>query len=170
MLSEELTQIPAISALAESYGAAILEGGLSRGEAALYVDPVRIIEICRFLKDEQGFSRLSGVTAVDWHPVEPRFEVVYLLQSLPAGQGGPPQTARLRLKCRLHGEAPEIDSVYGVWRGADWYEREVFDLFGIRFREHPNLTRILLPEGWQGHPLRRDYPKHGHKYDYGEET
>jgi NADH-quinone oxidoreductase subunit C len=64
----------------------------------------------------------------------------------------------MRLKCRVPGDHPEIDSVTAVWRGANWYEREVFDLFGIRFRNHPELTRIMLPQDWEGHPLRKDYP------------
>jgi NADH-quinone oxidoreductase subunit C len=62
----------------------------------------------------------------------------------------------------------EIDSVVPVWAGANWYEREVFDLFGIRFRNHPEMTRIMMPDDWEGHPLRRDYPVHGHRYDYAE--
>ncbi len=95
--------------------------------------------------------RISTVTAVDWYPAEPRFEVVYHLHS-------PERNERLRLKCRLQGTNPEIDSVTAVWRGANWYERETFDLFGIRFRNHPNLQRIMLPETWEGHPLRKDYP------------
>ena len=77
---------------------------------------------------------------------------------------------RLRLKCRVSGDAAEIDSVYPVWRAANWYEREVFDLFGIRFRNHPNLTRIMMPDDWEGHPLRKDFPVHGHKYSYKDES
>ena len=101
------------------------------------------------------------MTAVDWHPAEPRFEVVYHLHSIERNE-------RLRVKCRLSGANPEIDSVYRVWRGADWYEREVFDMFGIRFRNHPNLVRILMPVDWEGYPLRKDYPVHGYKYSYRE--
>jgi NADH-quinone oxidoreductase subunit C len=95
--------------------------------------------------------RLSSVTAVDRYPSEPRFEVVYHLHSIEHNE-------RLRLKCRIPGENPEIASVTSVWRSADWYEREVFDLFGIRFAGHPDLRRIMLPEDWEGHPLRKDYP------------
>jgi NADH-quinone oxidoreductase subunit C len=73
----------------------------------------------------------------------------------------PERNERLRLKCRLPGSDPEIDSVTGVWRGANWYERETFDLFGVRFRNHPDLRRIMLPEDWEGHPLRKDYPVTG---------
>jgi NADH-quinone oxidoreductase subunit C len=85
--------------------------------------------------------------------------VVYQLHSIGKNQ-------RLRIKCRLAGANPEIDSVTGVWRSANWYEREVYDLFGVRFRNHPNLVRILMPVDWDGHPLRKDYPVHGYKYSY----
>jgi len=76
---------------------------------------------------------------------------------------------RLRLKCRLPGNHAEIDSVTEVWRGANWFERETFDLFGVRFRNHPDLRRIMMPTDWEGHPLRKDYPVHGHKYSYQNE-
>ena len=105
-------------------------------------------------KFDQGFVRLSTVTAVDRYPAEPRFEVVYHLHSVEHNQ-------RVRLKCRLIGTEPVIDSVTSVWRGANWYEREVFDLFGIQFRNHPNLKRIMMPDDWEGHPLRKDYPVTG---------
>jgi NADH-quinone oxidoreductase subunit C len=119
------------------------------------------VEVCRFLKERRGF-RLVSVTAVDWWPQEPRFEVVYHVHSIEHNE-------RLRLKCGVAGGAPEIDSVSGVWRSANWYEREVFDLFGIVFRNHPDLRRIMMPDEWQGHPLRKDYPVHGHKYSYQDE-
>ena len=142
--------------------AAILETIDSFHERTLIADPARIADLCAYLKHDQKFVRLSAITAVDWHPSAPRFEVVYHLHSIDKNQ-------RLRLKCRLAGEDPEIDSVYSVWRAADWYEREVFDMFGIRFRNHPDLTRILMPSDWEGHPLRKDYPVHGHKYTYQDE-
>jgi NADH-quinone oxidoreductase subunit C len=125
------------------------------------VDAARIVEFCRSLKD-RGFERLASVTAVDRHPAEPRFEVVYHLHSIEHNQ-------RLRLKCRIPSAAAEIDSVVSVWRSANWYEREVFDLFGITFRSHPDLRRIMLPDDWDGHPLRKDYPVHGHRYSYKDE-
>jgi NADH-quinone oxidoreductase subunit C len=147
--------------LRERFGAEVVSGEIVHaGQTSVPIAPERIAEVCRFLKDEQQFRRLSGVTAVDWHPNEPRFEVVYLLHSIERNE-------RVRLKCRLAGAAPEIDSVTGIWANANWYEREVFDLFGVRFRGHPDLRRILMPEDWQGHPLRKDYPVDGYRYDYG---
>jgi NADH-quinone oxidoreductase subunit C len=117
---------------------AILETLETFGETSLIADPTQIVNLCRYLKDEEKFIRLSTVTAVDWHPAEPRFEVVYHLHSIERNQ-------RLRVKCRLHGDNPEIDSATAVWRSANWYEREVYDMFGIRFRNHPNMIRILMP-------------------------
>jgi len=162
MLPDVLKELPVPSALAERFPEAVVSGKLDRGEITLEILPEKIVEVCRFLKDERRFVRLSGVTAVDWLPQEPRFEVVYHLHSLDRNE-------RLRLKCRLGGESPAIESVTGVWRSADWYEREVFDLFGISFRNHPNLRRILMPEDWDGHPLRKDYPVHGYNYSYKDE-
>ena len=142
--------------------AAILETKQAFGETTLIADPARIVDLCRHLKDREKYIRLSGITAVDLHPAEPRFEVIYHLHSLDRNQ-------RLRLKCRLRGAQPEIDSATGVWRSANWYEREVFDMFGITFRNHPNLVRILMPIDWEGYPLRKDYPVHGYKYSYPSE-
>ena len=141
---------------------AIVESKEAFGETTLLADPARIVDLCRYLKDSEKFIRLSGITAVDLHPMEPRFEVIYHLHSLERNQ-------RLRLKCRLGGDTPEIDSATGVWRSANWYEREVFDMFGIVFRNHPNLVRILMPIDWEGYPLRKDYPVHGYKYSYPSE-
>jgi len=141
---------------------AILETQEAFHEQTLIADPARIVALMRYLKDEEKFVRLSAVTAVDWFPAEPRFEVVYHLHSIE-------RNLRVRVKCRLKGDNPEIESVYSVWRGADWYEREVFDMFGIGFRNHPHLVRILMPVDWEGYPLRKDYPVHGYKYSYPSE-
>jgi NADH-quinone oxidoreductase subunit C len=162
MLSEQVKERPVAAALEAQFPSAIQNGAIDVGQLILYVEPSNIVEVCRYLKEQQKFNRLSGVTALDWTPLEPRFEVVYFLHSLEKNE-------RLRLKCKISGENSEIDSVTAVWRGANWYEREVFDLFGIRFRNHPNLCRIMMPETWEGHPLRKDYPVHGHKYSYPTE-
>jgi len=137
-------------------GDAVVTGKLERDELTLEIAPAKIASVCGFLKYDQQFIRLSSVTAVDRYPAAPRFEVVYHLHSIERNE-------RLRLKCRLEGDEPEIESVTSVWRSANWYEREVFDLFGIRFRNHPDLRRIMMPDGWEGHPLRKDYPVTGHR-------
>lgn len=162
MLSENLKELPVAAALESYDSSAVHDGSVQVGQLTVYIDPAKIVDVCRHLKQNLRFNRLSGITGLDWHPREPRFEVVYFLHSLERNE-------RVRLKCRVSGDNPEIDSVTSVWGSANWYEREVFDLFGVRFRNHPNLTRIMLPEGWDGHPLRKDYPVHGHKYDYPTE-
>lgn len=162
MLPEPLREFPTAAALEAQDPAAITDGIYEFGELTLYIEPTKIVDVCRFLKTSQSFVRLSAITALDWYPQDPRFEVVYHLHSLERNE-------RLRLKCKLSGENPEIESVIGVWRGCNWYEREVFDLFGIVFRNHPDLTRILMPDNWEGYPLRKDYPVHGYKYSYPNE-
>jgi len=129
-----------------------------RGEVTIYIRPEGLVRVCEFLRDESGlsFKYLSDITAVDLYPNEPRFEVVYHLLSF--------QTAeRLRLKVRASGENPRVDSLVPVYPSANAFEREVFDLFGIQFAGHPYLRRILLPEEWEGHPLRKDYPTEGYR-------
>ena len=154
MLPENLNQ-NSIAAAVDAFDADAIKGGkFDRGELTLEIAPAKIASVCGFLKYDQTFVRLSTVTAVDRHPAEPRFEVVYHLHSIEHNE-------RVRLKCRLHGEDPVIESVTGVWRGANWYEREVFDLFGIKFLNHPDLRRIMLPDDWEGYPLRKDYPVTG---------
>lgn len=162
MLPDNLQQFPAAVAVDSRFAGAITGGHGEHGETTLFIAPARIVDVCRYLKSEQGFIRLSGITAVDWHPADPRFEVVYLLHSID-------KNARLRLKCWVSEQEAEIDSVTGVWRTALWYEREVFDLFGVVFRNHPDLRRIMMPDDWEGHPLRKDYPVHGYKYSYPSE-
>jgi NADH-quinone oxidoreductase subunit C len=154
MLPEGFEDYPVAVDLDTALPDALVGGKFDRGEYTFEVPAGRIVEVCRRLKDQHEFVRLSTVTAVDWHPAEPRFEVVYHLHS-------PARNARLRVKCRVGGENPAIDSVTPVWRSANWYERETFDLFGIRFRNHPDLRRIMLPDDWEGHPLRKDYPVTG---------
>lgn len=158
MLPEALSDNPIGLAVAEAAPAAILDAKLALGELSLVIDPAHIAAVCAFLKNQLGFNRLSSVTAVDWWPRQPRFEVVYHLYALPS-------KAWLRLKVPL-AEGEELESVTSVWRSANWYEREVFDLFGVGFRNHPNLERILMPSDWEGHPMRKDFPVHGYRYSY----
>ena len=154
MLPENLRE-NALAAALEGFDTHALTGGkYDRGELTLEIAPGRIVSVCQFLKYDRNFVRLSSVTAVDRYPAEPRFEVVYHLHSVES-------KTRLRLKCRVYGTDPVIESVTPVWRSANWYEREVFDLFGIRFLNHPDLRRIMMPDDWEGYPLRKDYPVTG---------
>src|SRR5579883_719061 len=154
MLPERLKEHSVAAAVEQFDPDALVGGKFDRQELTLEIAPEKIVSVCGFLKYDQQFVRLSTVTGVDRYPAEPRFEVVYHLHSLERNQ-------RLRVKCRLPGDQPVIDSVTSVWRSANWFERETFDLFGIHFRNHPDLRRIMLPEDWEGHPLRKDYPVTG---------
>jgi NADH-quinone oxidoreductase subunit C len=119
----------------------------------LYLPVGDLVGVCTFLRDdpELDFAMLSWIAGVDCLPREPRFEVVYGLLSLS-------RSARLNLKVQVGGESPSVPTVVGVWPTADWLERETWDFYGIEFAGHPNLVRILLPEGWVGWPLRKDSP------------
>ena len=154
MLPEEMQNFEDATSLDAALPAAVVTGKHKLGETTLEIAPAQIVAACRYLKTERQYERLSAVTAVDRHPAEPRFEIVYLFHSVA-------RNSRLRLKSRVGGLHPEIDSVSSVYLSANWYEREVFDLFGVTFRNHPDLRRIMLPEDWEGYPLRKDYPKTG---------
>lgn len=127
-----------------------------RGETTIVL-PRKILrsvaERCRDSAELQ-FNLLSDATCVDRYPIEPRFELSYHLVSIP-------RRDRVRLQVRLASSDPVVDSLVPVWPGANWLEREIFDLFGIRFSGHPDLRRILLPDDWEGYPLRRDFPVEG---------
>ena len=125
-----------------------------RGEVTLTVSREKIVPACEFLKKECGFDMLTDLSGVDNYGEDPRYEVDYLLYSLA-------ERCHLRLKVRVSEDDMIVDSVTSVWRGADWHEREAFDMFGIRFRGHPNLKRILMWEGYPHHPLRKDFPLAG---------
>src|SRR5580658_5791721 len=150
MLPENLKENATATALEAFDASAVLSGKFDRGELTIEVAREKIVSVCGFAKYDLGFVRLSTITGVDWYPAEPRFEVVYHLHSLDSNE-------RLRVQCRLPGEDAQIDSATEVGRGATWFERETFDLFGVRFRNHPDLRRIMLPEDWEGYPLRKDY-------------
>lgn len=137
---------------------AVEETQIFRGELTVCIRLDHLRRVSEFLRDAQGlgFKYLSDLTAVDHYPNDPRFEVVYHLLSLETFN-------RLRLKARVSGDDPKVDSVVPVWPAAHAFEREVFDLFGIRFEGHPDLRRIVLPEDWEGHPLRKDYPTEGYR-------
>lgn len=129
-----------------------------RGETTIVVPRQHLRRTAEFLAAEPTlrFSFLSDITTVDRFPLEPRFEVNYHLLSLDLRE-------RLRLKVRVSGADAVVPSVTSVWPAANWHERESFDLMGIRFEGHPDLSRILMPDDWEGHPLRKDYPVEGYR-------
>jgi len=152
-----------IEILQRAVPGAAYEAGASSDQPTIYVPLERLVETCRVLRDapELQFSFLAEVTAADYLPREPRFEVVYHLACLgtpafPSGQPSSPR--RLRVKVRVGGADPHVSTVSGLWGAANWLEREVWDLFGIVFDGHSDLRRLLTPEDWEGHPLRKDYP------------
>jgi len=139
-----------VAAVAGALGDSVLERVEFRGEVTLSVSAEHLLGALREAQ-AAGFIFLTDLTAIDRHPAEPRFEVVYLLTA-------PDARARLRVKVQVSGTDPRVPSATAVWPGANWLEREGFDLFGIRFDGHPDLRRILMPDEWEGHPLRKDFP------------
>jgi NADH-quinone oxidoreductase subunit C len=123
-----------------------------RDEVHLFVVPGRIVPACKLLRDKYSFELLSGMTAVDYWPQErPRFHVVYLLTSVS-------ENMTLSLRVPIAGTSPTVPTLTGVYKSANWNERELWDMFGIRAEGHPDLRRLLMPADWEGHPLRKDYP------------
>ena len=155
---EQLKSHPALVRLLEWNAKAVTGVKFDREEMTIYVERGSIREVCALLRDDTQFpfNFLSDITCVDWYPNEPRFEVVYHLLSIP-------KKDRLRLKVILEAASPVVESVTSVWPGANYFEREVFDLFGVRFTGHPYLRRLLMPEDWEGNPLRKDYPVEGYR-------
>ena len=155
---EQLKGHPAVARLSEWNPEVIKGVKFDREEMTIYVERSAIREACALLREHSAcpFEFLSDITCVDWHPSEPRFEVVYHLLSLSKKE-------RVRLKVRLDSANPVLDSITTVWPAANYFEREIFDLFGVRFGGHPYLRRILMPEDWEGHPLRKDYPVEGYR-------
>jgi NADH-quinone oxidoreductase subunit C len=129
-----------------------------RGETTIVVPRELLRAAAEWCREEAAlqFNLLTDATCVDRFPLEPRFELNYHLVSIP-------RRDKIRLRVCISGENPAVDSLVPVWPGANWLEREIFDLFGVRFSGHPDLRRILLPENWEGHPLRRDFPTEGYR-------
>ncbi len=156
---------PSVTALREHFLGDIFRNEVCAGDQdVVYVNPGRIVEILGWLHREpdQQYDHLADLTAVDYGGGKP-LEVVYQLWSIP-------RRSALRVKCELPLSGLEIETVTGIWKGADWLEREVYDLFGVRFRGHPDLRRILMPENYaEGHPLRKDFPMRG-RFSRAEQT
>ncbi len=145
----------------EKFTGQVLGTTMYAGQVGVMLKKEMIKDVCLFLRDEPTIKmdHLADLTAVDFsrYPGDtgPRFEVVYNLISTA-------HRHRIRLKVRVPEEDPRIDSVAAIWHTANWHEREAYDLMGIRFDSHPDLRRILLPEDWEGHPLRKEYPLKGY--------
>lgn len=140
---------PLVDALKEHFGAQIKEFSVYRNQSFLVAGLAAVVPILEYLKLEQDFDYLVDITAVDYPKKEKRFEVIWILYSFP-------KNVRIRVKAEVaEGESPA--TAVGVHIGANWLEREVFDMFGIKFEGHPNMTRILMPDEWKGYPLRKDY-------------
>ncbi len=155
---QQLKEHPALSRLMAWKGVAVIGASFDRDEMSIQIDRANLKEACSVLRDspDSRFNFLSDVTCVDWYPSDPRFEVIYHLLSHANKE-------RVRLKVKLMGDDAAVESITSLWPAADFFEREIFDLFGVRFLGHPNLRRILMPEDWDGHPLRKDYPVEGYR-------
>jgi NADH-quinone oxidoreductase subunit C len=158
MESQEADKNPVVHKLREWDAQAVAEVLEFRGETTVVVPREHLRRATEYLSSEPSlhFSFLSDITTLDRFPLEPRFEVNYHLLSIDRRE-------RLRLKVRLAGADCVVPSVTSVWPTANWHERENYDLFGIRFDGHPDLRRILMPDDWEGYPLRKDYPVEGYR-------
>src|SRR6266487_3426942 len=151
------TAISAVEMVRKRFPQAVVETVEFRGEQTLVLVPEHLVAVCTYLQKQHQYTFLSSVTAVDWLERIPRYDVVYHLLSIP-------RRSELRLKVRVgqpREEHPAVPTVIGIWPAANWYEREVYDLFGLTFTGHPDLRRILMPDDWTTHPLRKDYPLTG---------
>lgn len=152
----EMAGHPAIAAIVAKMPEALMDALRDRDELTLTIAPEEIVHAARIVK-QAGYNFLEDVTAVDWYPAtNPRFQVSYHLLSHAYKE-------RIRLRVMLAENKLAVETVTSVWPSANYYEREVFDLFGISFQGHPNLRRILMPDDWKGHPLRKDYPVEGYR-------
>jgi NADH-quinone oxidoreductase subunit C len=152
---EALPDHPGLKAVLAWNPDALTGAKLDRAEVSLMIAPNCIREACRVVRDA-GYNAFQDVTAVDWLPTVPRFQLSYHICSYSFKE-------MLRLCVMVDEAEASVESITPVWPGANYYEREIFDLFGIRFEGHPNLRRIMMPEEWVGHPLRKDYPVEGYR-------
>ena len=149
-----MSQHADVAKLKGKFAASVLDATEFRGETTVVVKKEEIVQICTFLRDELDYNFLTDLCGIDYLGKTPRFMVVYHLYSIPRHQ-------RLRIKAVVEEKDDRIDTVSGVWTTANWLERECWDLMGITFVGHPDPRRILMPDDWEGHPLRKDYPVQG---------
>jgi NADH-quinone oxidoreductase subunit C len=152
---EGLPEHPAVKAIAGWNAEALTDAKFDRGELTLTVAASQIRGAAAAVQ-AAGYNFFEDMTAVDWFPSSPRFQLSYHILSHSFKE-------YIRLRVFLDGADPAVETITQVWPAANYYEREVFDLFGVRFEGHPNLRRILMPDDWQGHPLRKDYPVEGYR-------
>ena len=145
---------PLVERLGERFKQALQESSEFRGDLSVVVAPSSVVEVARYLKEEEGFDYLLNATAVDWPTRDPRFTVVWEVRSLA-------DKTRIRIKTTATMPDPHVPSLTSIWPAANWHERETWDLFGISFDGHADLRRILMPESWEGFPLRKDYVSFG---------
>jgi NADH-quinone oxidoreductase subunit C len=151
----EMAAHPAVAAITSWNAAALQDARWDRDELTLTIPREEIVGAGLAVQGA-GYNFLEDVTAVDWLPASPRFQISYHIVSHSLKE-------RIRLRVMLDEGSPAVETITSVWPSANYYEREVFDLFGVRFDEHPNLRRIMMPEEWSGHPLRKDYPVEGYR-------
>ncbi len=152
---EGLSGHPAVKAILAWNADALIDAKFDRAELTLTIAREQIRAACQAVQ-KAGYNFFEDLTAVDWFPSSPRFQLSYHILSHSFKE-------HIRLRVMLDEAEAAVDSITPVWPAADFYEREVFDLFGIRFEEHPNLRRIMMPDDWKGHPLRKDYPVEGYR-------
>ncbi len=143
----------AVAKLQRALGESVLSVEEFRGQTSVTLDPEAVVNACQMLRDdaELDFNFLAALTAVDYWPSEPRFKIVYQLYSLANKEF-------IGLRAQLSNESPEISTIESIYPNANWHEREVFDMFGVTFKDHSDQRRIIMPYDWEGHPLRKDYP------------
>jgi len=151
----EKSDHPAVAAILSWKPESLADARWDRDEMTLTICP-EDIQGAGLTLQKAGYNFLEDVTAVDWFPATPRFQVTYAILSHKLRE-------RIRLRVMVDGDSASVNTITTVWPSANYYEREVFDLFGVRFEGHPNLRRIMMPEDWSGHPLRKDYPVEGYR-------
>ncbi len=143
----------AVAKLQRELGESVLSADEFRGQTSVTLDREAIVNACQILRDDPDldFNFLAALTAVDYWPSEPRFKIVYQLYSLANKEF-------IGLRVQLSNESPEVSTIESIYPNANWHEREVFDMFGVTFKDHSDQRRIIMPYDWEGHPLRKDYP------------